>query len=114
MVWETFNFWLCVIISFLFLIVCNPVRYRERILYSYVLLFLSLILFGVHIPDFSERFFPAILLVIPLMVVLLISRLKLPALVANFSYLLFFILMGVLVFLNQSAQQTLGYTFSLH
>lgn len=113
-VWKTFNFWLCVVVSFLFLIVCNPERYRERVLYSYVLLFLSLILFGVHIPDFSERFFPAILLVMPLMLALLMRRLKLPASVAGFSYLLFFILMGVLVFLNPSAQETLGYTFSLH
>lgn len=112
-VWLTMNFWICTIVSSVFLWVCRPINYYYKCFCFYVLLFLSLILFGINIPDFSERFFPAILLVLPIMIALLVNKFKFPNILLNSVFLFFFFCMGLLVFISESAQQTLGYTFSL-
>lgn len=113
-VWLTMNFWICTIVASIFLWVCKPINYYYKCFNFYVLLFLSLIFFGINIPDFSERFFPAILLVLPIMIALLVNTLKLPNILLNTIFLFFFFCMGLLVFINESSQQTLGYTVGLY
>ncbi|WP_427046995.1 EpsG family protein [Halomonas casei] len=109
-IWTKFNFWLCFGVSFLFLATCPPSRYSSNVLHSYVLLFLSLMLFGVTVADISERFFPALLLVTPLMVILIIQRFKIPPTILELTIKFFFLALWILICSTESAQQTLGFT----
>lgn len=108
-IWTKFNFWISTLVPFLFLILCKPSSHENNALHIYVLLFLSLTMFSVTIPDFSERFFPALLLILPLIVVLMLRRLKIKLLVAELIMLLGFFGLWVTVFMSASAQETLGY-----
>lgn len=110
-VWHQFNFWLCLGVSGAFLIICKPSAYRSLVLHRYVVLFLSLMLFGVSVADVSERFFPALLLVTPLMVMLIIQRFQMPAPIAQGALLLGFFVLWLLVCSTESAQATLGHQF---
>lgn len=110
-VWTKLNFWLCILLSLLFLI-ANKAEKQDLALHAYVSFVLGLIFFGVSISDFSERFFPAIFIVSPIMVVLILRRFKLPKVVSEGMFYLLFLTMGFMVFANSSAQETLGYGFT--
>ncbi|WP_277052166.1 EpsG family protein [Zestomonas thermotolerans] len=110
-VWTKLNFWLCILAGFLFLFVWRSEK-QDNVLYAYVSFILGLILFGVSISDFSERFFPALFLVFPLIVTLILRRLKWPKVVSEGVLHLMFLLMGLMVLANHSAQETLGYDFT--
>lgn len=110
-VWSKLNFWLCVLVGFLFLFIGRSEK-QDNVLYAYVSFILGLILFGVSISDFSERFFPALFLVFPLIVTLILRRLKWPKVVSEGVLHLMFLLMGLMVLANHSAQETLGYDFT--
>lgn len=108
-IWETLNFWLCVTTSFGFLFLCSPSRYQSNAMQAYVSFFLSLILFGIGVADFAERYLPAIMMLIPAMAALAINRLSVSAPTKNFIFLFGFLALGLAVFLNKSAAITLGY-----
>lgn len=108
-VWGTANFWLCVSLSILFLAICPASRYSNRSLHAFVVLHLSLVLLGVRVPDFSERYLPALLLSLPLIVILMVRRTNLTPLIKNSVVLGSFFTLGVLVFITPSARFTLGY-----
>lgn len=110
-VWEKANFWICSITSFAFLYVCKPGQYKDTSLHQYVMLFLALIFFGITNADFSERYMPYILLVIPLLMAMITDKLPLPAFAKNFLFLGYFLALGALVFTSSSSQLTLGYYF---
>jgi len=110
-VWEKANFWICSITALVFFYVCRPSRYSDNVLHQYVVLFLSLVFFGITNADFSERYMPYILLVIPLLVAMIADRISIPAFAKNFIFLGFFLVLGALVFASGSSQQTLGYSF---
>ena len=108
-IWTKFNFWISIIVSFVFLVLCKPSRYESNVLHLYVLLFLSLTLFGVMAADFSERFLPALLLVLPLVAVQILRRFKIPASVAEGVLIQGFFALWVLIIFSQSSIETLGY-----
>lgn len=110
-VWETFNFWICLLGSFAYLVLFRSGRGSSRALASYVSGFLSIILFGVFNPDFSERYFPAVLLVYPLLMASILARFKIGSDLRLSLFMLFFLVLGISVFISQSARDTLGYTF---
>ncbi len=109
-VWRTANFWLCVVTSLCFLICCPVAKGSQRALQVFVTIYLSLVLLGVRIPDFAERYLPALLFAMPLMVALMVRRVSVPAAAKSAMLLGFFVALGLLVYLNDSAQVTLGYT----
>ncbi|MGY1425105.1 EpsG family protein [Lysobacter sp. A289] len=111
-VWKTLNFWLCSVLSLAYLIFCKRSLSPSASLHSYVVVFLSLVFFGIRIPDFSERYFPYLLFVTPLIVALLIDRLPFSARLKNVSLLVSFFLLAVMVYANESTQATLGYSLS--
>ncbi|WP_434212110.1 EpsG family protein [[Pseudomonas] boreopolis] len=108
-VWKTTNFWICSLTSFVFLLVCRPSRYDDKSLHQFTLLFLTLMLFGMSNADFSERYMPYILLVVPFQVAMIIDRLPIASFIKNAIFLGFFLILAVLVFSSQSSQRTLGY-----
>lgn len=109
-VWQQFNFWLCAGVSILFLMICPPSDYTPPVLHIYVMFFLGLMLFGFAVADVSERFFPALLLVMPLMVVLIIRRFDISSTIAEALLLLAFVSLCFLILGTESAQETLGYS----
>lgn len=109
-IWMTANFWICSVISLAFLFICKPDQYESQSLHKYVLLFLVLILIGVQNADFSERYLPFLLFVLPLMIGTLVDRLRLPAVAKNSLFFGFFLVLALLVFTATSSQYTLGYS----
>jgi len=109
-IWMTANFWICSTVSLAFLFFCKPDQYESQSLHKYVLLFLTLILLGVENADFSERYLPFILFVLPLMIGALVDRIRLPAVAKNLVFFGFFLSLAMLVFTAASSQYTLGYS----
>lgn len=107
-VWKTLNFWLCTVVGILFLMLKRPSCSSDRTLHFYVLLFLSLSFLGISSPDFAERYLPALLLVLPLLVASLIMSAPAPTALRNITLLFGFLGMGVLITMNESARITLG------
>ncbi len=108
-VWKTANFWICSIISLLFLLFVKPERLKTASLHRYTCLFLSLILFGINTADFAERYMPLLLLVSPMQAALLIERIKAPPVLKGAAYFGSFITLSALVLMATSSQHTLGY-----
>ncbi|WP_458374253.1 EpsG family protein [Pseudomonas laurylsulfatiphila] len=109
-VWKTLNFWVCAISTLAFLTICKPSKYKSNVLHCYLTFFISIIFFGINIADFSERYMPAILLTLPITAALLTKEINVRPIIKNSLLLLGFLLMGIAVFFNKSAQVTLGYT----
>lgn len=109
-VWKTVNFWICAITSMLFLVLCRPSDYKSRSLHQYTVLFISLVFFGIQNSDFSERYMPYILLVLPLQMAMLVGKLPAPVFVKNVVFLGYFLFLGIFVFFAKSSQLTLGYS----
>lgn len=93
-----------------FLLIDRPSRSSNRTLHKFTLLLLSLVLFGISSADFSERYMPYLLLILPLQAALMALRLSIPQTIKNFAFIGFFILIGTLVLLAKSSQYTLGYS----
>ncbi len=110
-VWKQLNFWLCGGVSLVFLWVCKPSGYASLSLHLYVVLFLSLMLFGISVSDVSERFFPALFLVMPLMAMLILQRFEIPDTLAELILTFAFFVLWLMVCSTESAQATLGYRF---
>ncbi|WP_417530272.1 EpsG family protein [Marinobacter lipolyticus] len=110
-IWKQFNFWLCVTVSFLFLFFCPISKGTSPVLHLYVMFFLGLIMFSISMSDISERFFPAIFLVMPAIVVLLVRRLKVNSGVLGAFLVFGFLGLWLLILTTESAQHTLGYKF---
>ncbi len=108
-VWKTANFWICSITSMLFLLAAKPSRFESVAVHKYTLLFISLVLFGINIPDFSERYIPFLLLVLPVQVALTLERFRAPVMLKNFAFVGFFLVLSALVVSADSSQYTLGY-----
>lgn len=109
-VWKTLNFWVCAISTLAFLTICKPSKYASNVLHCYLTFFISIIFFGINIADFSERYMPAILLTLPITAALMLEELNIRPFTKNALLLMGFLLMGMAVFFNKSAQATLGYT----
>ncbi|MEN5220550.1 EpsG family protein [Stenotrophomonas sp. TWI602] len=109
-VWKTANFWICTLSSFTFLLVSKPSLHADKSIHIYSLLFLSLVLFGVNTADFSERYIPFLLLVLPLQIAAIINSVNAPAVIKSLAYFGFFLVLAGLVFFAESSQYTLGYT----
>lgn len=108
-VWRQFNFWFCFLLAYFFLVFSKLGHHAENMLHHYVLLFLSLICFGILVPDFSERFFPALLLVSPALATLIARKFKIPSLFLEAGVILSFFVLWVLVLMSGSSQTTLSY-----
>ena len=87
----------------------RPSRSESQALHKFTLLLLSLVLFGINSADFSERYMPYLLLIVPLQAALVAMRLRASQTIRNFAYIGFFLLIGALVLLAKSSQHTLGY-----
>ena len=109
-VWKTANFWICSVSSIAFLIVARASKQEDKRLHKYTLLFVSLVFFGINTADFSERYIPLLLLVLPLQIALLVDRLSVPSAVKNMIVFGSFVLLATLVLFAESSQYTLGYT----
>lgn len=109
-IWKTANFWICIVSSAAFLLIDRPSRSASRALHKFTLLLLSLVLFGINSADFSERYMPYLLLILPLQAALVAMRLGVPQAVKNFAFIGLFLLIGTLVLLAKSSQHTLGYS----
>lgn len=108
-IWKTANFWICTASSTAFLLMDRPSRSESQALHKFTLLLLSLVLFGINSADFSERYMPYLLLIVPLQAALVAMRLRASQTIRNFAYIGFFLLIGALVLLAKSSQHTLGY-----
>lgn len=114
-VWKTLNFWICTLVPFLFLSLYKPANHECTRIHAYTSFLLSFILAGINTPDFSERFFPAMLFIMPLITALTLREIKPPRVISNIALLFGFFLLGLLTLMTGSAQKTLGYTFyALH
>lgn len=109
-IWKTANFWICTISSAAFLLMDRPSRSINRSLHKFTLLVLSLVLFGISSADFSERYMPYLLLILPLQGALIARRLRVPQTIRNFAFIGLFLLIGALVLSAKSSQYTLGYS----
>lgn len=109
-VWQTFNFWLCIFLSFLFLGVVRTSAIGGRVIHGYTAFFLSLVLLGMNVADFSERYMPYLLAIFPIMLSFVLGEIRfLSREMKGVLYISFFSIMGFAVFMNKSAQITLGY-----
>jgi len=109
-IWKTANFWICALSSAAFLVMDRPSSSSNRALHKFTLLLLTLVLFGINSADFSERYMPYLLLVLPLQAALIAARLCIPQMLRNIAFIGFFLLIGALVLLAKSSQHTLGYS----
>lgn len=109
-VWLTANFWICTICSFGFLGLCREGDFKGASLHAYTTLALTVMLLGITNADFSERYMPYVLLVIPLQLAAMLSKAKVPPAVKNVAFVSCFLVLSMLVLFSESAQQTLSYT----
>ena len=109
-IWKTANFWICMVSSLAFLLISPASSHVSQSTHKYTTLLVSLILFGINSTDFSERYIPFLLLIIPLQAALTIDRLKLANAMKNIMFLGAFLLIATLVLFAQSSQYTLGYS----
>lgn len=109
-IWKTANFWICTISSAAFLLVVRPSTRVSRAAHKYTLLLLSLVLFGINTADFSERYMPFLLLILPLQIALIMTELKVATTLKNLTFIGAFLFIGLLVLLAKSSQHTLGYS----
>lgn len=107
-VWHTLNFWLCVSIYILLIFLKLTSEASYSFLSKYFLIFMSLMLFSVHNADISERYMAWFLFLSPIALVLIVSRIKLPANLKNLAIVFVFGLMAVLVYTRESTIITLG------
>lgn len=110
-IWLSFNFWLCTLVSSLYLYIYAGRKSHNILLCSYTSFFLALILFGANFPGFSERFFPYILVALPAMVFLIFKSFGISATSRYLGLALAFGILGGVVFSTYSAKFTLGYSF---
>lgn len=107
-IWEKLNFWFCCIL-FLFLALSyksNSTLHKTTFsLTSYIL---SVIMISIFLTDISERNFPFVLLLSPLILAITIERLSLPILYKNAIYFSAFAATSLLVFSRESTIITLG------
>ncbi len=108
-VWQTLNFWVCVCSAFAFLMFSPLRKTQTNVIERYAVLFLSLVLFGIPVADFSERYLPALLMILPLMIGVSIGAMPVPHRLKSFLFVAIFLGMAAGVLLNKSAQLTLGF-----
>lgn len=109
-VWTTANFWICILTSFGFLAFCKPTEYLDKSIHRHTVLFLTIMLFGVTNADFSERYMPYILAILPLQLALIVDKFRWASASKSLVFSGYFILLGILVLMSPSSQYTLGYT----
>lgn len=108
-VWKTVNFWICLTFGYLYLMFSRFDEDDSIFLHAVICFFLSLILFGIGNVDFSERYMPPLLLLLPLMFYGVLRNLVSGVFYRNVIFLLVFYFMGVAVFFAESSRVTLGY-----
>lgn len=108
-VWKTFNFWICLTFGYLYLIFSRIDEGESIFLHALICFFLSLILFGIGNVDFSERYMPPLLLLLPVMFYGVLQSVVSRVFYRNLIFLLVFYFMGVAVFFAESSRVTLGY-----
>jgi len=108
------NFWFSMLFASI-VIVFNDFYKKYRMLYLLHTLFLSLILVGVAVPDFSERFLYSYIFLTPMIAYIFVFRILplkhglVDTMVLSLSYVVFFIVLGLFVLQNESARITLVY-----
>lgn len=106
-VWETANFWICVFVYSTVVFIAPQSRKTETIT-KYMLLFMTLMLFSINIPNVSERYMGYFLFLIPISIATVLLNTKAPAVLKNVLFTCFFVLMAILVYTRDSARITLG------
>lgn len=113
-VYSLANFWLCLVFAIV-VIAYNDVFKQYRALYIAHSLLFSLILIGASVPDFSERFLYAYIFLTPMILYILVFQIipwrrdLLNTLFVATCYVSYFIALGLMVLLNDSARLTLAY-----
>lgn len=104
---KTFNFWLCSTISIGFFLFTKNSQHKDVRYFSF--LYLSLIFFGINIPDFSERFLANLLFILPLQIYFISKKIKMNEFFRSIVIFFFFLFLGALVITSDSAKATLGF-----
>lgn len=108
-VWKTANFWVCLFISFGYLIFVPVSDGGDNRFHKFFCYFISIILISINNVDFSERYMPVVLAALPIGVFGILNSFNIRPFVKNSIFLMFFIAMAIGVYLNESTQITLGF-----